>query len=240
MWFYLQALWAPGSQAVFFIGWYHEPFRLGLKFCSNRRLESCLQLSNLHLQKQQNDPETCECFQTLWKENVASLTEANTRFLYTYTFKTYFFTLCLWWSKLFQVSLVQDWSVWTLWWEHSLCLFVNILKLCPHFAQLALSSSKPERLSGENLSVSNPRLSPDGSTLIYLQGAVFGPHNQCLSLQQVLYVCSCMWGFCACLCVLSLNGWLRTDSWIILHSWIWKAGRHLRCWMLSAGHRLVR
>lgn len=39
--FYLQALWAPGSQAVFFIGWYHEPFRLGLKFCSNRRLESC-------------------------------------------------------------------------------------------------------------------------------------------------------------------------------------------------------
>uniref|UniRef100_A0A669DNP9 acylaminoacyl-peptidase n=1 Tax=Oreochromis niloticus TaxID=8128 RepID=A0A669DNP9_ORENI len=87
-----QALWAPGSQSVFFIGWYHEPFRLGLKFCSNRRLES------------------------------------------------------------------------------------------------SLSSSKPERLSGENLSVSNPRLSPDGSTLIYLQGAVFGPHNQCLSLQQVLYV----------------------------------------------------
>lgn len=162
------------------------------------------------------------------------------QYLYTYTFKTYFFNLCLCWSKRFQVSLVQDWPVWTLWWEHSLCLFVNILKLCPHFAQLALSSSKPERLSGENLSVSNPRLSPDGSTLIYLQGAVFGPHNQCLSLQQVLYVCSCVWGFCACLCVLSLNGWLRTDSWIILHSWIWKAGRHLRCWMLSAGHRLVR
>uniref|UniRef100_A0A3Q2YTJ2 acylaminoacyl-peptidase n=1 Tax=Hippocampus comes TaxID=109280 RepID=A0A3Q2YTJ2_HIPCM len=31
-----QARWAPGSQSVFFIGWYHEPFRLGLKFCSNR------------------------------------------------------------------------------------------------------------------------------------------------------------------------------------------------------------
>uniref|UniRef100_A0AAX7T808 acylaminoacyl-peptidase n=1 Tax=Astatotilapia calliptera TaxID=8154 RepID=A0AAX7T808_ASTCA len=89
-----QALWAPGSQAVFFIGWYHEPFRLGLKFCSNRR------------------------------------------------------------SALFKIDL------------------------CGHC----------ERLSGENLSVSNPRLSPDGSTLIYLQGAVFGPHNQCLSLQQVLYV----------------------------------------------------
>ncbi|XP_003444889.1 acylamino-acid-releasing enzyme [Oreochromis niloticus] len=86
-----QALWAPGSQSVFFIGWYHEPFRLGLKFCSNRR------------------------------------------------------------SALFKIDL------------------------CGHC----------ERLSGENLSVSNPRLSPDGSTLIYLQGAVFGPHNQCLSLQQL-------------------------------------------------------
>eukprot|EP00064_Thunnus_orientalis_P020946 superscaffoldBa00006066_g21098 len=31
-----QALWAPGSQSVFFVGWYHEPFRLGLRFCSNR------------------------------------------------------------------------------------------------------------------------------------------------------------------------------------------------------------
>lgn len=86
-----QALWAPGSQSVFFIGWYHEPFRLGLKFCSNRR------------------------------------------------------------SALFKIDL------------------------CGHC----------ERLSGENLSVSNPRLSPDGSMLIYLQGAVFGPHNQCLSLQQL-------------------------------------------------------
>ncbi|KAG7279891.1 hypothetical protein CRUP_016218, partial [Coryphaenoides rupestris] len=33
-----QALWAPGSHAVLFVGWSHEPFRLGLKFCSNRRL----------------------------------------------------------------------------------------------------------------------------------------------------------------------------------------------------------
>ncbi|XP_028265373.1 acylamino-acid-releasing enzyme isoform X2 [Parambassis ranga] len=87
-----QALWAPGSQSVFFIGWYHEPFRLGLKFCSNRRSALFkLDLNNGH----------CEC------------------------------------------------------------------------------------LSGDNLSVSCPRLSPDGSTLIYLQGGVFGPHNQCLSLQQV-------------------------------------------------------
>ncbi|XP_023188685.1 acylamino-acid-releasing enzyme isoform X1 [Xiphophorus maculatus] len=86
-----QALWAPGSQAVFFVGWYHEPFRLGLKFCSNRR------------------------------------------------------------SALFRLSL----------------------------------DGHCECISGDNLSVSCPRLSPDGSTLIYLQGSVFGPHNQCLSVQQL-------------------------------------------------------
>ncbi|XP_027879618.1 acylamino-acid-releasing enzyme isoform X1 [Xiphophorus couchianus] len=86
-----QALWAPCSQAVFFVGWYHEPFRLGLKFCSNRR------------------------------------------------------------SALFRLSL----------------------------------DGHCECISGDNLSVSCPRLSPDGSTLIYLQGSVFGPHNQCLSVQQL-------------------------------------------------------
>ncbi|XP_070766609.1 acylamino-acid-releasing enzyme [Enoplosus armatus] len=86
-----QALWAPGSQSVFFVSWYHEPFRLGLKFCSNRR------------------------------------------------------------SALFKLDL----------------------------------DGNCECLSGDNLSVSCPRLSPDGSTLIYLQGRVFGPHNQCLSLQQL-------------------------------------------------------
>uniref|UniRef100_A0A3B4UTK7 Acylamino-acid-releasing enzyme n=1 Tax=Seriola dumerili TaxID=41447 RepID=A0A3B4UTK7_SERDU len=83
-----QALWAPGGQSVVFVGWYHEPFRLGLKFCSNRR------------------------------------------------------------SALFKLDL------------DGLC----------------------ESLSGDNLSVSCPRLSPDRSTLVYLQGQVFGPHNQCLSL----------------------------------------------------------
>ncbi|XP_051915404.1 S9 family peptidase [Hippocampus zosterae] len=86
-----QVCWAPGSQSVFFIGWYHEPFRLGLKFCSNRR------------------------------------------------------------SALFQLHM----------------------------------DGHCERLTGENLSVSCPRLSPDGSTLVYLQGQVFGPHSQCLSLQQL-------------------------------------------------------
>ncbi|TDH10810.1 hypothetical protein EPR50_G00078910 [Perca flavescens] len=86
-----QALWTPGSQSVVFVGWYHEPFRLGLRFCSNRR------------------------------------------------------------SALFKLDL----------------------------------DGNCECLSGDNLSVSCPRLSPDGSVLIYLQGRVFGPHNQCLSLQQL-------------------------------------------------------
>ncbi|XP_032377302.1 acylamino-acid-releasing enzyme isoform X2 [Etheostoma spectabile] len=86
-----QALWAPGNQSVVFVGWYHEPFRLGLRFCSNRR------------------------------------------------------------SALFKLDL----------------------------------DGNCECLSGDNLSVSCPRLSPDGSMLVYLQGQVFGPHNQCLSLQQL-------------------------------------------------------
>ncbi|XP_041656091.1 S9 family peptidase isoform X2 [Cheilinus undulatus] len=86
-----QALWAPGGQSVIFVGWYHKPFRLGLKFCSNRK------------------------------------------------------------SALFKLDL----------------------------------DGNCECLSGDDLSVSCPRLSPDGSTLIFLQGRVFGPHNQCLSLQQL-------------------------------------------------------
>ncbi|XP_066499821.1 S9 family peptidase isoform X2 [Hoplias malabaricus] len=32
-----QALWAGDGKGVIFVGWWHEPFRLGLKFCSNRR-----------------------------------------------------------------------------------------------------------------------------------------------------------------------------------------------------------
>ncbi|XP_019114958.1 acylamino-acid-releasing enzyme isoform X2 [Larimichthys crocea] len=86
-----QALWACSSQSVIFVGWYHEPFRLGLKFCSNRR------------------------------------------------------------SALFKLDM----------------------------------DGNCECLSGDNVSVSCPRLSPDGSTLIYRQGRVFGPHSQCLSLQQL-------------------------------------------------------
>lgn len=68
--------------------------------------------------------------------------------------------------------------------RHNFYLSVKSIKLCtsdPHLVHTAV----PECLSGDNLSVSCPRLSPDGSVLIYLQGKVFGPHNQCLCVQQV-------------------------------------------------------
>ncbi|CAG07332.1 unnamed protein product, partial [Tetraodon nigroviridis] len=32
-----QAFWAPGDTGVVFVGWCHDPFRLGLKYCPNRR-----------------------------------------------------------------------------------------------------------------------------------------------------------------------------------------------------------
>ncbi|KAM4610100.1 acylamino-acid-releasing enzyme-like isoform 2-T2 [Polymixia lowei] len=32
-----QAFWAPGDTGVVFVGWWHEPFRLGLKYSPNRR-----------------------------------------------------------------------------------------------------------------------------------------------------------------------------------------------------------
>ncbi|XP_064779371.1 S9 family peptidase isoform X1 [Oncorhynchus masou masou] len=85
-----QALWAHDGECVFFVGWWHEPFRLGLRFCSNRRSALfCLDLEG-----------NCEC------------------------------------------------------------------------------------LSGDTSSVSSPRLSPDGRYLVYLEGQVFGPHSQCLTMQQ--------------------------------------------------------
>lgn len=85
-----QPLWVHGGQAVVFVGWFHEPFRLGLKFCSNRRSALyCLDLEG-----------NCECLS-----------------------------------------------------------------------------------GGASSSVSSPRLSPDGSWLVYLQGQVWGPHSQALSLQ---------------------------------------------------------
>ncbi|KYO27826.1 acylamino-acid-releasing enzyme [Alligator mississippiensis] len=32
-----QAFWSPGDTGVVFTGWWHEPFRLGLRHCTNRR-----------------------------------------------------------------------------------------------------------------------------------------------------------------------------------------------------------
>uniref|UniRef100_A0A663EUI9 Acylamino-acid-releasing enzyme n=2 Tax=Aquila chrysaetos chrysaetos TaxID=223781 RepID=A0A663EUI9_AQUCH len=32
-----QAFWSPGDTGVVFVGWWHEPFRLGLRYCTNRR-----------------------------------------------------------------------------------------------------------------------------------------------------------------------------------------------------------
>uniref|UniRef100_A0AAV2K1M0 Acylamino-acid-releasing enzyme n=1 Tax=Knipowitschia caucasica TaxID=637954 RepID=A0AAV2K1M0_KNICA len=86
-----QAVWSLDGESIFFVGWYHEPFRLGLKFCTNRR------------------------------------------------------------SALLRIDLEGN---------------------C-------------ERLSEENVSVLSPRLSPDGSALVFLQGKVFGPHAQCLKLQML-------------------------------------------------------
>ncbi|XP_041446694.1 acylamino-acid-releasing enzyme isoform X1 [Xenopus laevis] len=32
-----QAFWSPGDTGVVFVGWWHSPFRVGLKYCANRR-----------------------------------------------------------------------------------------------------------------------------------------------------------------------------------------------------------
>ncbi|NWR84287.1 APEH enzyme, partial [Furnarius figulus] len=84
-----QALWSPDDRGVVFVGWWHEPFRLGLSACSNRR------------------------------------------------------------SGIFHLDL---------------------------------ASGCCELLSAENGAACSPRLSPDGQRLLYLEGAVGGPHRQCLRL----------------------------------------------------------
>ncbi|XP_060127526.1 acylamino-acid-releasing enzyme isoform X3 [Zootoca vivipara] len=87
-----QALWSPDDKCILFVGWWHEPFRLGLNACSNRR------------------------------------------------------------SALFLFDL---------------------------------SESSCELLSSDSEAVSSPRLSPDGTRLLYLECPVFGPHRQCLKLQML-------------------------------------------------------
>ncbi|NWW94738.1 APEH enzyme, partial [Rhynochetos jubatus] len=83
-----QALWSPGDRGVVFVGWWHEPFRLGLTACSNRR----------------------------WGADPLPPTEL---------------------------------------------------------------------LSAEHSAACSPRLSPDGQRLLYLEGALGGPHRQCLRLHMV-------------------------------------------------------
>ncbi|XP_039214621.1 acylamino-acid-releasing enzyme-like isoform X3 [Crotalus tigris] len=85
-----QALWSPSDKGIIFVGWWHEPFRLGLNACSNRR---------------------------------------SALFLYD------------------------------------------------------LSENSCELLTSDDQSVSSPRLSPDQTHLLYLEGPVFGPHRHCLKLQ---------------------------------------------------------
>ncbi|NXF14911.1 APEH enzyme, partial [Rhodinocichla rosea] len=53
---------------------------------------------------------------------------------------------------------------------------------CPWDADPLLPT---ELLSAEKGSVCSPRLSPDGQRLLYLEGAVGGPHRQCLRLRMV-------------------------------------------------------
>ncbi|XP_034961901.1 acylamino-acid-releasing enzyme isoform X7 [Zootoca vivipara] len=48
-----------------------------------------------------------------------------------------------------------------------------------------LSESSCELLSSDSEAVSSPRLSPDGTRLLYLECPVFGPHRQCLKLQML-------------------------------------------------------
>ncbi|CAB1336034.1 unnamed protein product [Coregonus sp. 'balchen'] len=84
-----QAFWAPGDTGVVFVGWCHEPFRLGLKYSPNRR------------------------------------------------------------SSLFYVDL---------------------------------TGGKCEQLSSGSSAVCSPRLSPDQCRIIYLDSAVYGPHQQCSRL----------------------------------------------------------
>ncbi|XP_072203563.1 acylamino-acid-releasing enzyme [Excalfactoria chinensis] len=89
-----QALWSPGDTGVVFVGWWHEPFRLGLSACSNRR------------------------------------------------------------SGIFH---------------------------------LELASGHCELLSAPDRASFSPRLSPDGQRLLYLEGAVGGPHRQCLQLRMLTW-----------------------------------------------------
>lgn len=50
---------------------------------------------------------------------------------------------------------------------------------------VALTPLPTELLSAQPRAACSPRLSPDGRRLLYLEGAVGGPHRQCLQLRMV-------------------------------------------------------
>lgn len=50
---------------------------------------------------------------------------------------------------------------------------------------MALTPLPTELLSAQPRAACSPRLSPDGRRLLYLEGAVGGPHRQCLKLRMV-------------------------------------------------------
>uniref|UniRef100_A0A8B9PII9 Acylamino-acid-releasing enzyme N-terminal domain-containing protein n=1 Tax=Apteryx owenii TaxID=8824 RepID=A0A8B9PII9_APTOW len=52
---------------------------------------------------------------------------------------------------------------------------------------LDLSNGRCELLSAEHRAACSPRLSPDGRRLLYLEGAVGGPHRQCLQLRMITW-----------------------------------------------------
>lgn len=54
---------------------------------------------------------------------------------------------------------------------------------------MALTPLPTELLSAQPRAACSPRLSPDGRRLLYLEGAVGGPHRQCLQLQMVRGLC---------------------------------------------------
>ncbi|XP_042585740.1 S9 family peptidase isoform X2 [Cyprinus carpio] len=64
-----QALWAPNGRGVMFVGHWNEPFRLGLKFCSNRRSAlyyldmkgncECLSAEGVSVSSPRMSPDSC-------------------------------------------------------------------------------------------------------------------------------------------------------------------------------------
>ncbi|XP_043932356.1 acylamino-acid-releasing enzyme-like [Protopterus annectens] len=147
-----QAFWAPGDNGVIFVGWWHEPFRLGRKYCSNRRWEhiNIMEMrailfvlrAFLHILKQESLKLFTENTTVLWDRITL---QANPLFL----------------SKVVSVSNINQKT--------------NLTVFFPKFAN-------KEMLSSDTNAVWSPRLSPDKTCIAYLEEGVFGPHRQCAKL----------------------------------------------------------